>query len=112
MKKIILIGCKGTLGKFYLKELDKLSKILVVADKKNNPEWIAADLLSQAEHDINSRSILITNNSFFGREVLKSISLILKSLPRAKIASQSWKKNGAIIILKNFSNVHKIINEI
>ena len=108
----VTIAKKKIFGEVGIDMLAGPSEILVVADKKNNPEWIAADLLSQAEHDINSRSILITNNSFFGREVLKSISLILKSLPRAKIASQSWKKNGAIIILKNFSNVHKIINEI
>ena len=108
----VTIAKKKIFGEVGIDMLAGPSEILVIADKKNNPEWIAADLLSQAEHDINSRSILITNNSFFGREVLKSISLILKSLPRAKIASQSWKKNGAIIILKNFSNVHKIINEI
>ena len=108
----VTIAKKKIFGEVGIDMLAGPSEILVVADKKNNPEWIAADLLSQAEHDINSRSILITNNSFFGREVLKSISLILKNLPRTKIASQSWKKNGAIIILKNFSNVHKIINEI
>jgi len=88
------------------------SEILIVADNKNNSDWIAADLLSQAEHDINSRSTLITNDSLFAKKVLKSIDSILKILPRSKIASSSWKKNGNIIIVKNFSNVHKIINQL
>ena len=88
------------------------SEILIVADNKNNSDWIAADLLAQAEHDINSRSTLITNDSLFAKKVLKSIDSILKILPRSKIASSSWKKNGNIIIVKNFSNVHKIINQL
>ena len=88
------------------------SEILVIADKKNNPDWIAADLLSQAEHDINSRSILITNEFLFAKEIVNSINLILKKLPRSDIASKSWKKNGKIIVLRNFSTVYKIINEL
>ena len=77
------------------------SEILVVSDKNNNPDWIAADLLSQAEHDINSRSILITNDLAFAKKVTKSIDLILKDLPRSKIASKSWENNGKIIVIKN-----------
>ena len=88
------------------------SEILVVSDKKNNPNWIAADLLSQAEHDVNSRSILITNDLVFAKNVLQSINMILKRLPRSKIASESWKKNGKIIILKNLFNSHTIINQL
>jgi len=53
---------------------------------------------------------LITNNLFFAKKVLKSVDFILKKLPRVQIASKSWKKNGQIIVLKNFSSVHKIIN--
>ena len=67
------------------------SEILVVSDKNNNPDWIAADLLSQAEHDVNSRSILLTDDFLFAKKVIKSIDFILKKLPRASIASESWK---------------------
>ena len=88
------------------------SEILVVSDKNNNPDWIAADLLSQAEHDVNSRSILLTDDFLFAKKVIKSIDLILKKLPRSKIASKSWKNNGKIIIIKNISNSYKIINQL
>ena len=88
------------------------SEILVVSDKNNNPDWIAADLLSQAEHDVNSRSILLTDNFLFAKKVIKSIDLILKKLPRSKIASKSWKNNGKIIIIKNILNCYKIINQL
>ena len=88
------------------------SEILVVSDKNNNPDWIAADLLSQAEHDINSRSILLTDDLTFAKKVTKSIDLILKDLPRSKIASKSWKNNGKIIVIKKISNSYKIINQL
>ena len=80
------------------------SEILVVSDKNNNSDWIAADLLSQAEHDVNSRSILLTDDFLFAKKVIKSIDLILKKLPRSKIASKSWENNGKIIIIKNILN--------
>ena len=88
------------------------SEILVVSDKNNNPDWIAADLLSQAEHDVNSRSTLLTDDFLFAKKVIKSIDLILKKLPRSKIASKSWENNGKIIIIKNISNSYKIINQL
>ena len=88
------------------------SEILVVSDKNNNPDWIAADLLSQAEHDINSRSILITNDLAFAKKVTKSIDLILKDLPRSKIASKSWENNGKIIVIKRISSSYEIINQL
>ena len=88
------------------------SEILVVSDNKNDPDWIAADLLSQAEHDENSRCILLSNDLSFAKKVSKSVDLILKKLPRFKIASKSWKNNGKIIILKNISNSYKIINQL
>ena len=88
------------------------SEILVVSDKNNDPDWIAADLLSQAEHDVNSRSILLTDDFLLANKVIKSIDLILKKLPRSKIASKSWKNNGKIIVVKNISNSYKIINQI
>ena len=74
----VTIAKKKLFGKVGIDMLAGPSEILIVADKKNNPDWIAADLLSQAEHDINSRAILITNDLLFGKNVLKSINSILK----------------------------------
>ena len=108
----VTIAKKKLFGEVGIDMLAGPSEILIVADKKNNPDWIAADLLSQAEHDINSRAILITNDLLFGKNVLKSINSILKILPRSKIASKSWTKNGGVIIVKNFSNVDDIINKL
>jgi histidinol dehydrogenase len=75
------------------------SEILVVADGKNDPAWIAADLLSQAEHDSVAQSILITDDSSFADAVVQAADMHLKSLPRAKIARESWENYGAIIVV-------------
>jgi histidinol dehydrogenase len=75
------------------------SEILVVADRFNDPAWIAADLLSQAEHDTAAQSILITDDADFGQRVAEAVDSHLKTLPRAKIAGQSWDEHGAIIVV-------------
>ena len=75
------------------------SEILVIADGKNNPEWIAADLLSQAEHDPTSQSILITDDAGFGALVEDCIDLQLSQLATAKVAKASWDAHGAIIVV-------------
>jgi histidinol dehydrogenase len=77
------------------------SEILVIADGDNDPDWIAADLLSQAEHDPSSQSILITDDEGFARMVEDSIDLQLVSLATAKAARASWDANGAIIIVND-----------
>jgi histidinol dehydrogenase len=75
------------------------SEILVVADGKNDPAWIAADLLSQAEHDASSQSILITDDCAFADAVEAEVERQLALLPRRDIASASWRENGAIIVV-------------
>src|SRR5204863_9273237 len=65
------------------------SEILVVADKQNDPAWIAADLLSQAEHDASSQSVLITDDKAFADEVARVVVEQLKTLPRGEIAQAS-----------------------
>ena len=77
------------------------SEILVVADKDNNPDWIAADLLSQAEHDTDAQSILITDDEGFADRTAAAVEKQLAELPRSDIARQSWDKCGAIIIVKD-----------
>jgi len=73
------------------------SEILVIADGKNDPDWIAADLLSQAEHDPSSQSILITDDASFADAVADRVGAEIAMLPTARVASQSWDKHGVII---------------
>ncbi len=73
------------------------SEILVIADGQNDPEWIAADLLSQAEHDASSQSILITDDADFADKVAAAAQRQIAILPRKDIASKSWNDYGAII---------------
>jgi histidinol dehydrogenase len=75
------------------------SEILVIADGENNPDWIAADLLSQAEHDASSQSILITDDAGFADKVAQAAERALALLPRREIASKSWHDFGAIIVV-------------
>ena len=75
------------------------SEILVIADDNNDPEWIAADLLSQAEHDPTSQSILITDSEPMARKVGNAIDLALMKLPTAKTARASWDAHGLIVLV-------------
>lgn len=75
------------------------SEILVIADDNNDPEWIAADLLSQAEHDPTSQSILITDSEAMARNVGNAIDLALMKLPTAKTAKASWDAHGLIVLV-------------
>lgn len=88
------------------------SEILVVADALNDPEWIAADLLSQAEHDSAAQAILITDNDGFARAVAAAIEHHLTCLPRADIARASWQANGAIVIVADWREAPALIDRI
>jgi histidinol dehydrogenase len=77
------------------------SEILVVADRHNDPAWIAMDLLSQAEHDTSAQSILITDDSGFADAVCKAVDTHLETLPRAAIAGVSWREHGAVILVRD-----------
>lgn len=88
------------------------SEILVIADNKNNPAWIAADLLSQAEHDETAQSILITNDENFAKAVISEVERILIDLPRRVIAEKSWKNYGAVIIVKDWQEACGISDKI
>ena len=80
------------------------SEILVIADADNDPEWIAADLLSQAEHDPTSQSILITDDLGFARMVEDAVDLQLMNLPTAKVAKASWEAHGVIIVVERMAD--------
>ncbi|CUW41273.1 bifunctional histidinal dehydrogenase and histidinol dehydrogenase [Magnetospirillum sp. XM-1] len=88
------------------------SEILVVADRFNDPAWIAADLLSQAEHDTAAQSILITDDAQFGQRVAEAVESHLKTLPRAKIARESWDGHGAIIVVPDLEAALPLIDRI
>ncbi len=76
------------------------SEVLVLADASANPDWIAADLLAQAEHDTASQSILITDDAALAGEVERAVASQLKTLPRAEIAAASWADFGAVILVE------------
>ena len=88
------------------------SEILVVADAANDPEWIAADLLSQAEHDTAAQAILITDDDSFAGAVAAAVERHLKHLPRAAIARASWEAHGAIVIVTDWREAPALINQI
>lgn len=77
------------------------SEVLVIADRTANPDWIAADLLAQAEHDANAQSILITDDETLANDVARAVEAQLTTLPRADIARASWNDFGAIILVKS-----------
>jgi histidinol dehydrogenase len=88
------------------------SEILVVADGDNDPAWIAADLLSQAEHDPSSQSILITDSATFADKVADQIARSLLRMPRRNIAGSSWRDHGAVIVVKNLADAVPLIDRI
>ena len=88
------------------------SEILVIADGDNDADWIALDLLSQAEHDESAQSILITTDKAFGRAVSDAVDARLETLERRAIAGTSWRENGAIITVPDLATAAKLSNRI
>lgn len=88
------------------------SEILVVADAGNDPAWIAADLLSQAEHDPSSQSVLVAQDRGFADAVAHAVEAELKTMKRAEIARQSWRDNGAIILVPDLAACAPIVDRI
>lgn len=86
------------------------SEILVVSDNKSDPSWIAADLLSQAEHDEVAQSILITTDADFADQVIAAVDAHLSVLPRADIARKSWTDYGAVIIADDLAQAASLID--
>ncbi len=88
------------------------SEILVLADGENDPDWIAADLLSQAEHDPVAQSILITDDRAFAARVLDAVESQLKTLKRADIARASWEDFGAVILVESLEAAIPLVDRI
>lgn len=88
------------------------SEILVIADGDNDPDWIALDLLSQAEHDESAQSLLITTDAAFGQAVAKAVDKRLETLERRAIAGVSWRDNGAIITVPDLATAAALSDRI
>jgi len=88
------------------------SEVLVIADNTGNAGWIAADLLAQAEHDVNAQSILITDSATLASEVERAVESQLATLPRANIARASWNDFGAVILVKRLDDAVELANAI
>ncbi|MBF0168457.1 MAG: histidinol dehydrogenase [Alphaproteobacteria bacterium] len=86
------------------------SEILVVADGANDPAWMAADLLSQAEHDTAAQSILITDDAAFGLRVAEAVESHLRTLSREQIARASWEAHGAVIVVAHLDDAIPLID--
>jgi histidinol dehydrogenase len=88
------------------------SEVLVIADKTGNADWIAADLLAQAEHDESAQSILITDDAGLADDVAQAVKSQIKTLKRAKIASASWRNFGAIITVKTLDDSIPLVDRL
>lgn len=88
------------------------SEVLVIADSNNNPEWIAADLLAQAEHDTAAQSILMTDDAAFSSAVEAAVDRQLRTLPRGNIAGESWSVFGATIVLRSLDEAPALADRI
>ena len=103
---------KQVFGKVGIDLLAGPSEIIVVADVTNNPEWVASDLMAQAEHDENAQSILITNSKVFADQVLERIQNLLNVVNKKATINLSLKKNGLIIVMDDLLLSYKVINKI
>lgn len=88
------------------------SEILVLADEENDPDWIAADLLAQAEHDQSAQAVLITDSAGLADAVESAVARQLQDLPRAEIATASWRDFGAIILVPELAAALPLIDRI
>ena len=88
------------------------SEVLVIADRNNDPEWLAADLLAQAEHDTAAQSILMTDDAAFGQSVAAAVQRQLAQLPRGNIAAASWQTYGAVIVLRSLEEAPALADRI
>jgi histidinol dehydrogenase len=88
------------------------SEVLVIADKDNNPDWLAADLLAQAEHDTAAQAILMTDDARLAAKVAAAVARQLAGLPRGNIAGESWQTFGALIVLRSLEEAPALADRI
>ena len=88
------------------------SEVLILADRDANPDWIAADLLGQAEHDVSAQPILITQDAALARAVEASVAAQLETLPRGSVAAAAWRDFGAVILVEKLDAAVPLIDAI
>jgi histidinol dehydrogenase len=88
------------------------SEVLIVADAASNPEWVAADLLAQAEHDASSQCVVVTDDEAFAAKVEEAVSRRLATLPRKEIAGASWRNHGAVIVVRSLDEAPALVDRI
>ncbi|HEY6024675.1 MAG TPA: histidinol dehydrogenase [Pseudolabrys sp.] len=88
------------------------SEVLILADKTGNADWIAADLLAQAEHDASAQSILVTDDPALAEQVEKAVNSQLKTLARASVAEASWRDFGAIIVVPRLAEAISLVDQL
>jgi histidinol dehydrogenase len=88
------------------------SEVLVIADRSNDPEWLAADLLAQAEHDTAAQSIIMTDDAVLGEAVAAAVVRQLETLPKRDIAAASWATFGAVIVLRSLDEAPLLADRI
>ena len=103
---------KQVFGKVGIDMIAGPSEVLVLADERNDPDWIAADLLAQAEHDTSAQSILITDSAAMADAVEAAVAGQLQTLKRSDIAGASWRDFGAIIEVPDFTAAMPLVNRI
>jgi histidinol dehydrogenase len=108
----VAVAKRLVFGKVGIDMIAGPSEVLILADKSGNPDWIAADLLAQAEHDASAQSILITDDDALAAAVEKSVESQLKTLPRAKVASASWRDFGAIIKVNRLDDAVPLVDAV
>jgi histidinol dehydrogenase len=111
--KCLCCGAKRLVfGKVGIDMVAGPSEVLILADKTANADWIAADLLAQAEHDASAQSILITDDAGLADRVEKAVQSQLKTLPRAKVAGASWSEFGAVIVVRKLDDAIALVDQL
>src|SRR5258707_2871881 len=85
-------------------------EVWILADKNANPDWVAADLLAQAEHDTAAQSILITDDATLADTVEKAVTAQLTTLPRSSVAGASWRDFGAVILVRSLDEAIPLVD--
>ena len=88
------------------------SEVLVVADGDNDPAWIAADLMAQAEHDVAAQALLITDDAGFAEAVERAVQVHLQRLPRGETARRSWDDHGAVILVSSLADAPPLVDRV
>jgi len=99
-------------GQVGIDSIDGPSEVLILADEANEPKHLALDLLAQAEHDEDAQAILITDSPALAQNVLDAVDSALATLPRGKIAGASWRRHGAVILVRDWAEAATLANRI